>query len=100
MFVDRSVFWIWSLIGILGIVAAILVLNHPLFAAVLLPATLVLYLGVPGAAGCVFSRSLLPLCADLTRLSTGIAAVAHPTRPCTHKGIRLSRYGECPLYPQ
>ena len=80
MFVDRSVPWIWSLlIGILGIVAAILVLNHPLFAAVLLPATLVLYLGVLGAAGCVFPRSLLPLCADLTRLSTGIAAVAHPT---------------------
>ena len=55
MFVDRSVPWIWSLlIGILGMVAAILVLNHPLFAAVLLPATLVLYLGVLGAAGCVF----------------------------------------------
>jgi uncharacterized membrane protein HdeD (DUF308 family) len=42
MFVDRSVPWIWSLlIGILGIVAGILVLNHPLVAAVLLPATLV-----------------------------------------------------------
>jgi uncharacterized membrane protein HdeD (DUF308 family) len=51
MFVDRSVPWIGSLlIGILGIVAGILVLNHPLFAAVLLPATLVLYLGVLGAA--------------------------------------------------
>jgi uncharacterized membrane protein HdeD (DUF308 family) len=49
MFVDRSVPWIWSLvIGVLGIVAGILVLNHPLFAAVLLPATLVLYLGVLG----------------------------------------------------
>ncbi|HEY9520443.1 MAG TPA: DUF308 domain-containing protein [Methyloceanibacter sp.] len=48
-FVDRSVPWIWSLlIGILGIVAGVLVLNHPLFAAVLLPATLVLYLGVLG----------------------------------------------------
>jgi uncharacterized membrane protein HdeD (DUF308 family) len=48
-FVDRSVPWIWSLlIGILGIVAGILVLNHPLFAAILLPATLVIYLGVLG----------------------------------------------------
>jgi uncharacterized membrane protein HdeD (DUF308 family) len=49
MFVDRSVPWIWSLlIGILGIVAGILVVNHPLFAAVVLPATLVIYLGVLG----------------------------------------------------
>src|SRR4029079_10586600 len=49
MFVDRSVPWIWSLlIGIVGIAAGVLVLNHPLFAAVLLPATLVIYLGVLG----------------------------------------------------
>jgi uncharacterized membrane protein HdeD (DUF308 family) len=49
MFVDRSVPWIWSLlIGILGVVAGLLVLNHPLFAAVVLPTTLVLYLGVLG----------------------------------------------------
>ncbi len=47
VFVDRSVPWIWSLlIGILGIVAGVLVLNHPLFAAVVLPATLVVYLGI------------------------------------------------------
>jgi len=49
VFVDRSVPWIWSLlIGILGIVAGVLVLNHPLFAAVVLPATLVIYLGILG----------------------------------------------------
>jgi uncharacterized membrane protein HdeD (DUF308 family) len=49
VFVDRSVPWVWSLlIGILGIVAGILVLNHPLFAAVVLPATLVVYLGILG----------------------------------------------------
>ena len=49
MFVDRSVPWIWSLlIGVLGIVAGILVLNHPLFAAMVLPTTLVIYLGVLG----------------------------------------------------
>ena len=56
MFVDRSVPWIWSLlIGLLGIVAGILVLNHPLFAAIILPATLVLYLGVLGIVMGIFS---------------------------------------------
>jgi uncharacterized membrane protein HdeD (DUF308 family) len=51
MFVDRSVSWVWSLLlGILGIVAGVLVLNHPLFAAVILPTTLVIYLGVLGLA--------------------------------------------------
>jgi uncharacterized membrane protein HdeD (DUF308 family) len=34
------------LIGLLGIAAGLLVLKHPLFAAVILPATLVIYLGV------------------------------------------------------
>jgi uncharacterized membrane protein HdeD (DUF308 family) len=49
VFVDRSVPWMWSLlIGLVGIVAGILVLNHPLFAAVVLPATLVVYLGILG----------------------------------------------------
>jgi uncharacterized membrane protein HdeD (DUF308 family) len=49
MFVDDSVPWYWSLlIGLLGIAAGLLVLNHPLFAAVILPATLVIYLGVLG----------------------------------------------------
>ena len=49
MFVDRSVPWIWSLlIGLLGLAAGILVLNHPLFAAVVLPTTLVVYLGILG----------------------------------------------------
>ena len=55
MFVDRSVPWIWSLlIGILGIIAGVLVLNHPLFAAILLPATLVIYLGVLGIVMGIF----------------------------------------------
>jgi uncharacterized membrane protein HdeD (DUF308 family) len=49
VFVDRSVPWIWSLlIGILGIAAGVIVLNHPLLAAVILPATVVFYLGVLG----------------------------------------------------
>lgn len=47
MFVDRSQSWVWSLLlGILGIVAGIVVLNHPLVAALALPATVVIYLGV------------------------------------------------------
>ena len=46
----------WSLlIGILGIAAGLLVLNHPLFAAVLLPATLVIYLGVLGIVMGIFA---------------------------------------------
>ena len=49
VFVDRSVPWYWSLlIGILGLIAGIIVLNHPMFAAVLLPTTIVLYLGILG----------------------------------------------------
>jgi uncharacterized membrane protein HdeD (DUF308 family) len=47
VFVDRSQPWIWSLVvGILGIVAGIIVLNHPVLTAVALPATVVIYLGV------------------------------------------------------
>ena len=64
-FIDRSVPWFWSaLIGILGIVAGILVLNHPLFAAVLLPATLVIYLGVLGIV-MVLLQSDWPRCQRL-----------------------------------
>jgi len=49
VFVDRSVPWFWSLlIGVVGIVAGIIVLNHPLFAAVVLPTALVVWLGVLG----------------------------------------------------
>jgi uncharacterized membrane protein HdeD (DUF308 family) len=48
-FVDRSVPWYWSLlIGLLGIAAGLMVLNHPLLASAILPATLVIYLGVLG----------------------------------------------------
>jgi uncharacterized membrane protein HdeD (DUF308 family) len=47
VFVDRSVPWYWSLlIGVLGIVAGIIVLNHPITTAVVLPTTVVIYLGV------------------------------------------------------
>ena len=49
VFVDRSVPWIWSLlIGIVGILTGIFVLNHPLLAMVVVPAVLVVILGVEG----------------------------------------------------
>ena len=42
VFVDDSVPWYWSLlIGVVGIVAGLIVLKHPLFAAVALPTALV-----------------------------------------------------------
>ena len=56
MFVDRSVPWYWSLlIGVLGIVAGIIVLNHPIFAAVVLPTAIVVWLGILGLVIGVFA---------------------------------------------
>jgi uncharacterized membrane protein HdeD (DUF308 family) len=56
VFVDRSVPWYWSLlIGVLGIVAGIIVLNHPIFAAVVLPTAIVIWLGVLGLVIGVFA---------------------------------------------
>jgi uncharacterized membrane protein HdeD (DUF308 family) len=47
VFVDRSVPWIWSLlVGIIGICAGLVVLRHPLFAALTVPAVIVIVLGV------------------------------------------------------
>ena len=49
MFVDRSVSWFWSLlIGIVGIFAGLVVLRHPLLAALTAPAVIVIVLGVQG----------------------------------------------------
>jgi uncharacterized membrane protein HdeD (DUF308 family) len=49
VFVDRSVPWVWSLlIGIVGILAGIFVLRHPLLAALTVPTVLVIILGVQG----------------------------------------------------
>jgi uncharacterized membrane protein HdeD (DUF308 family) len=49
VFVDRSVPWIWSLVvGIIGILAGVFVLHHPLLAAITLPTALVIILGVQG----------------------------------------------------
>ena len=49
VFVDRSVPWIRSLLsGIVGILAGLFVVNHPLLAALAVPATLVIILGIDG----------------------------------------------------
>jgi uncharacterized membrane protein HdeD (DUF308 family) len=49
MLTDRSVPWIWSLlVGIVGGLAGIFVLRHPLLAAVTVPTVLVIVLGVQG----------------------------------------------------
>jgi uncharacterized membrane protein HdeD (DUF308 family) len=47
VFVDRSVPWIWSLLsGLLGVAAGIIVLKHPLLAALTVPTLIVIILGV------------------------------------------------------
>jgi uncharacterized membrane protein HdeD (DUF308 family) len=54
-FVDRSSPWVWSLLsGLLGIAAGMLVLRHPLLAAVTVPTLIVIILGVEALImGCV-----------------------------------------------
>ena len=48
IFIDRSM-WGWKLVsGIIGILAGLLVLQHPLWSTLLLPATLVILLGIGG----------------------------------------------------
>ena len=47
MFVDRSVPWVWSLlIGIFGIAAGLLVVRHPIVAALTVPAMIVVVFGL------------------------------------------------------
>lgn len=49
VFVDDTVPWYWSLIiGVLGILAGIIVLRHPLFSAIVLPTAIVVWLGILG----------------------------------------------------
>jgi len=54
IFIDHRE-WGWKLFsGILGVIAGILILNHPLWAALLVPATLVWLLGIFGIVmGCI-----------------------------------------------
>jgi uncharacterized membrane protein HdeD (DUF308 family) len=49
VFVDRSTPWIWSLLsGIVGILAGLFVLRHPLVAALTVPTMIVIILGIQG----------------------------------------------------
>lgn len=49
MFVDRSVPWIWSLlIGLVSVAAGILVVKHPLVAALTVPTLIVIVFGIEG----------------------------------------------------
>ena len=55
VFVDRSTPWLWSLLsGIVGILAGVFVLNHPLLAAVTVPTVLILVLGFEALSMGVF----------------------------------------------
>ncbi len=55
VFVDRSGAWVWSLLsGIVGILAGIFVLNHPLLAAVTVPTVLIIILGLEALVMGVF----------------------------------------------
>ncbi len=47
IFVDRSTPWIWSLLsGVLGIAAGMIVLRHPMLAALTVPTIIVIVLGI------------------------------------------------------
>jgi uncharacterized membrane protein HdeD (DUF308 family) len=49
VFVDRSTPWIWSLLaGIMGVLAGLFVLKHPLIAALTVPTVLVIIIGILG----------------------------------------------------
>jgi uncharacterized membrane protein HdeD (DUF308 family) len=49
VFIDRSIPWILSLlIGVIGVLAGIAVLRHPLLAAIMIPTVLVIVLGIQG----------------------------------------------------
>jgi uncharacterized membrane protein HdeD (DUF308 family) len=55
VFADRDSTWGWSLlIGIIGILAGIAVLNHPMLAAITVPTVLVIVIGVEGLIMGVF----------------------------------------------
>jgi uncharacterized membrane protein HdeD (DUF308 family) len=49
VFVDRATPWVWSLLaGLVGILAGLFVLRHPLVAALTVPTVLVIILGIQG----------------------------------------------------
>jgi hypothetical protein len=55
VFVDRSIPWIWSLLtGIVGILAGLFVLRHPLIAALTVPTLIVIILGARSRQAVLF----------------------------------------------
>ena len=49
MFVDQSVPWVWSLlVGIVGVLAGLSVIKHPLLAAIGVPTAIVILIAVQG----------------------------------------------------
>jgi len=49
VFVDRATPWVWSLLaGLVGILAGLFVLRHPLVAALTVPTVLIIILGIQG----------------------------------------------------
>jgi uncharacterized membrane protein HdeD (DUF308 family) len=55
IFVDRSTPWLWSLLsGVVGVLAGVFVLNHPLLAAVTVPTVLIIVLGLEALVMGVF----------------------------------------------
>jgi uncharacterized membrane protein HdeD (DUF308 family) len=55
VFVDRSTGLVWSLLtGVIGILAGVFVVNHPLLAAVTVPTVLIVILGLEGLIMGVF----------------------------------------------
>jgi uncharacterized membrane protein HdeD (DUF308 family) len=48
IFIDRAG-WVWNLIaGILGILAGLFIIQHPLWSTLLVPATVIIFLGIEG----------------------------------------------------
>ena len=70
MFVDRSVPWIWSLlIGITGVAAGILIVRHPMVAALTVPTLIVIVFGVEGLVMGYWSSSAASPAAALVHSS-------------------------------
>jgi DNA-binding winged helix-turn-helix (wHTH) protein/uncharacterized membrane protein HdeD (DUF308 family) len=86
VFVDRSVPWIWSLLtGIVGILAGIFVVGHPLLAALTVPTALVIVLGVLGLTmgaiaivGGFAGGGVGPFILGLTHLLVGLFLLGSP----------------------
>jgi uncharacterized membrane protein HdeD (DUF308 family) len=86
VFVDRSTPWIWSLLtGIVGVLAVLFVVRHPLLAALTVPATLAVILGIQGILigalqflGDYNSGRTVPLILGATNFLLGLQLLGSP----------------------